>query len=50
VILDGQVSEHVLPGHPLHDFATPEHRRALASLLSEAGIAAAADAQAAPVT
>jgi hypothetical protein len=50
VILDGQVSEHVLPGHPFHDFATPEHRRALASLLSDAGVDAAADAQAAPVT
>jgi hypothetical protein len=39
-----RVEEHPLPGHPLHDFATAEHRRALASLLAEVGIAAAAEA------
>jgi hypothetical protein len=35
---DGRVGEHVLPGHPLHDFGTADHRRALASLLAELGI------------
>ena len=39
---DGAVAEHVLPGHPLHDFETAEHRRAMASLLAEVGIDAAA--------
>lgn len=29
----GQVSEHVLPGQRLHEFRTPEHRRALAAVL-----------------
>jgi thioredoxin reductase len=29
----GQVSEHLLPPHPLHDFRTPEHERELAALL-----------------
>lgn len=40
---DGRVEEHVLPGHPLHDFETAEHRRALASLLADLGIDAAAE-------
>jgi thioredoxin reductase len=40
---EGHVEEHVLPGHPLNDFGTAEHRRALASLLAEAGIAAETD-------
>jgi hypothetical protein len=38
---DGRAEERVLPGHPLNDFATPEHRRALASVLAEAGLGAA---------
>jgi len=38
---DGRVEERALPGHPLHDFGTPEHRRALSSLLAEVGIGAA---------
>ena len=46
---DGRVGERALPGHPLHDFRTPEHRRALASLLTEAGIAAAESAPGAAV-
>jgi hypothetical protein len=39
----GRVEEHVLPGHPLHDFETAEHRRAMASLLADLGIAAEAE-------
>ena len=35
----GRTEERVLPGHPLHDFGTQEHRRALASLLAELGVA-----------
>ena len=35
----GRTEEHALPGHPLHDFGTQEHRRALASLLAELGVA-----------
>jgi hypothetical protein len=35
---DGHVDEHVLPGHPLQDFGTPEHRRAVAAVLGEVGI------------
>ena len=38
---DGRVEERVLPGHPFNDFATPEHRRALVSVLAEAGVGAA---------
>jgi thioredoxin reductase len=30
----GRVEEHVLPGHPLLDFATAEHRAALATVLA----------------
>jgi hypothetical protein len=37
----GRVEERALPGHPLHDFGTDEHRRALAALFAEVGIAAA---------
>ncbi len=33
----GRLSEHVLPGHPLHEFRTPEHRRALAAALRPIG-------------
>jgi hypothetical protein len=39
----GIVTEHVLPGHPLHDFETAEHRRAMSSLLAEVGIDTAAE-------
>ena len=46
---DGRVEERALPGHPLHDFATPDHRRALRSLLAEIGVDAAASEQSAPV-
>jgi thioredoxin reductase len=38
----GRVEERILPGHPLNDFGTAEHRRALASLLAEAGVHAEA--------
>jgi thioredoxin reductase len=38
----GRTAEHILPGHPLHDFGTNEHRRALASVLSDLGVAAGA--------
>ena len=37
----GRVEERALPGHPLNDFGTEEHRRALAGLLDEVGVAAA---------
>ncbi len=37
----GKTEERVLPGHPLHDFSSDEHRRAVASLLSELGLAPA---------
>ena len=37
----GRVEERALPGHPLNDFGTEEHRRALAGLLDEIGVAAA---------
>jgi hypothetical protein len=33
--------ERVLPGHPLHDFSSDEHRSAVASLLGELGLAPA---------
>ncbi len=36
---EGRVEEHVLPGHPVHDFGTPEHVRALGSILAELGLA-----------
>jgi thioredoxin reductase len=36
----GRTEERVLPGHPLHDFETAEHRRALSSVLVEVGIEA----------
>lgn len=36
----GRTEEHVLPSHPLHDFTTTEHRRALASVLASMGVAA----------
>jgi thioredoxin reductase len=41
----GRVVEHVLPGHPLHDFGTPEHARALASVLAGFGVESAASAK-----
>ena len=34
----GKTEERVLPGHPLHDFSSAEHRRAVASLLGELGL------------
>ena len=37
----GRTEERVLPGHPLHDFSSDEHRRAVASLLAELGLASA---------
>ena len=37
----GKTEERVLPGHPLHDFSSAEHRRAVASLLGELGLAPA---------
>ena len=40
----GKAEERVLPGHPLHDFGTAEHRRALASFLAEVGVEVGADA------
>jgi thioredoxin reductase len=36
----GRTEERVLPGHPLNDFSTQEHRRALESILAEMGLAA----------
>jgi thioredoxin reductase len=36
-----RTEERVLPGHPLNDFGTAEHRRAVASLLAELGLASA---------
>lgn len=36
----GKTEERVLPGHPLHDFGTADHRRGIASLLAEVGVAA----------
>jgi hypothetical protein len=30
---DGRVTEHLLPGHPMLDFRTPEHRAALEDLV-----------------
>jgi thioredoxin reductase len=39
----GRIEERALPGHPLHDFGTGEHRRALAALLAEVGVAAAGE-------
>ena len=36
----GSVEERSLPGHPVNDFGTAEHRLALASLLAEGGIQA----------
>jgi hypothetical protein len=33
----GRVAEEALPGHPLHDFRTAEHRRALAAALRSIG-------------
>jgi hypothetical protein len=38
----GHVVVHALPGHPLHDFETAEHRRAITLLLTEVGIDAPA--------
>lgn len=35
----GKTEERVLAGHPLHDFGTDDHRRAVASLLAELGVA-----------
>jgi hypothetical protein len=35
----GQTSEHVLPPHPVLDFGTLEHRRAMADVLAHLGIA-----------
>jgi thioredoxin reductase len=37
----GVTEERILPGHPLLDFGTDEHRRAVASLLVELGLAPA---------
>jgi thioredoxin reductase len=45
---DGRVTEHALPGHPLNDFATPQHRGALAALLAQAGVAAESSARGVP--
>jgi hypothetical protein len=36
----GRTAEHVMPGHPLHDFGTDEHRRMLASVLADMGLGA----------
>ena len=36
----GRVDERVMPSHPIHDFGTPEHVRALGSILSEVGLPA----------
>jgi hypothetical protein len=41
----GVTEERILPGHPLLDFGTDEHRRAVASLLVELGLAPAEGAQ-----
>ena len=41
----GATEECILPGHPLLDFGTDEHRRAVASLLVELGLAPAEGAQ-----
>ena len=38
---DGRAEERVLPSHPMNDFATAEHRRALAAVLAEAGVGVA---------
>jgi hypothetical protein len=35
---DGSVAEHLLPPHPLLDFTTMEHRRAMADVLAVVGI------------
>ncbi len=40
---EGEVAEHALPGHPLNDFGTAEHRRGLASLLAAVGVHADAE-------
>ena len=37
----GRTEERTLPGHPLNDFGTDEHRRALAALLADVGVDAA---------
>ncbi len=34
---EGRVGEHALPGHRLHEFRTPEHRRALAAAIGPLG-------------
>ena len=44
----GRIEERALPGHPLHDFGTDEHRRALAALLNEVGISAAEESSPRP--
>ncbi|HEY5487310.1 MAG TPA: hypothetical protein VIK06_06665 [Candidatus Limnocylindrales bacterium] len=44
----GRIEECALPGHPLHDFGTDEHRRALAALLDEVGISAAEESSPRP--
>jgi thioredoxin reductase len=36
----GRTEEHILPGHPLQDFGTDQHRRALQSVLAGMGVAA----------
>jgi thioredoxin reductase len=43
----GRVEERPLPGHPLHDFRTAEHRRAVASVVAEMGVHADPEAVAA---
>jgi thioredoxin reductase len=35
---EGRVTEHLLPPHPVLDFGTLEHRRAMADVLSQLGI------------
>ena len=35
---DGRVEEHLMPGHPLLDFRTSEHRAQLASILDRLGV------------
>jgi hypothetical protein len=32
--VDGEIAEHILDAHPMHDFATPEHRRRLRDIAS----------------
>ncbi len=45
----GTITEHVLPGDPLHVFDGPEHRRLMAAILAEFGVRGAVDAGPTPV-